>query len=77
MLKEREATIEVMKKVVQARYPTDKKNTPSRIKRQIKKGVPASIGLRNCLKAINEQDQKSTRSDRLILPIIDFQTKAM
>ena len=55
MLKEREATIEVMKKVVQARYPTDKKNTPSRIKRQIKKGVPASIGLRNCLKAINEK----------------------
>ena len=54
LLKEREDAIDVMKKVDEERYK-DRENAPARIKRQIKKAVPSSIGLRECLRSINEK----------------------
>ena len=54
LLKEREDTIDVMKKVDAERY-TDRGNAAARIKRQVKKAVPSSIGLRECLRSIDQK----------------------
>ena len=72
MIKEREGTIEVMKKIDLDRYPKDKKNAPSRIRRQVKKSVPASIGLRDCLKSINEKFPWSRSKLKLMVTISFF-----
>ena len=55
MIKEREDMLEVMKKVDLARYPDKQEEAGDRIKRQVKKAVPSSVGLRDCIKSISDK----------------------
>jgi len=57
MVKEREDMIAVMKKVDLKRYPDPKEQEDAdvRIKRQVKKAVAPSVGLRDCLKSVAEK----------------------
>merc|ERR1711946_73868 len=55
MVKEREDMIEVMKKVDLAGYPRNQKEAGNRIKRQVKRAVPSSVGLRDCLKSVSDK----------------------
>ena len=53
--------IEVMKMVDLQRYPNKQEDADKRIKRQVKKAVPSSVGLRDCLKSVSEKCPKHVR----------------
>ena len=55
MVKEREDMLEVMKIVDLARYPDDQEEAGNRITRQVKKAVPSSVGLRDCIKSVSDK----------------------
>ena len=54
MVKEREDMIRVMKIVDLQSYPNQQEDADKRIKRQVKKAVPSSVGLRDCIKSVSE-----------------------
>ena len=55
LVKEREEVIYVLKKVDLERYPNEQEDADYRLKKQVKKACPPSVGLRDCIQSIDEK----------------------
>ena len=55
MLKEREEVLDAMLKVDKKRYKRNDSEAEYRMKKQVKKAVPSSEGLRDCLQSIEDR----------------------
>ena len=72
MIKEREDFIDFMKIVDLNRYPKNQEDAGYRIKRQIKKAVPSSKGLRDCLKSVEEKFPWSSSKFKFMVSLSFF-----
>ena len=55
MLKEREELLDLMKKIDEIMYPSDKENSEFRVTEQLKLGLPSSSGLDECIKSVQQR----------------------
>ena len=66
LIKDREEILEIMKKVDLSRHSgsTEQKDADFRLKKQVKKACPSSIGLRDCIQSCNDKIVALTRAGR-------------
>ena len=69
LIKDREEILEIMKKVDLSRHPgsTEQQDADFRLKKQVKKACPSSIGLRDCIQSIDEKYPWSSIKHKVML----------